>query len=245
VDSGFYAACAGLKAQSLALDVAAHNIANVNTVGFRGQQVAFQTQLALARPSAPNVLNLAINNFGVLEGTHLDLNSGNIETTGNPLDAAIEGRGFFAVQTPLGVRYTRGGSFRVARNGQLTTSDGNPVLSDNGVPIQVPAGAVAISPDGTLSANGAVAGRIRLVEFAPETKLTAEGNSLLAAPTGSERAATQTTLRPGALEASNVNAISGMVELIGVQRKAEMMQRALSTIYSEFNRIAANDLPRV
>ena len=69
MDSGFYAACAGLRAQSQALDVAAHNVANVSTTGFRGQQASFQTLLALARPAASNPLNLTINNFGVLEGS--------------------------------------------------------------------------------------------------------------------------------------------------------------------------------
>src|SRR5262249_42861246 len=157
-------------------------LANVNTAGYRSQQAAFQTQLALARTGVPNVLNLAINNFGVLEGTHLDLGPGNIETTGNPLDVAIEGRGFFSVQTPHGVRYTRNGGFHIARNGELTTTEGNAVLGENNQPIQVPAGAVAISSDGTLSAKGAVAGRIRLIEFSPDTRLFAEGNSLLAAP---------------------------------------------------------------
>jgi flagellar hook-basal body protein len=88
VDSGFYAACAGLQAQSQALEVAAHNLANLNTVGFRGQQPTFQTLLAAARPTVPNILNLATNNFGVLEGTHLDMTAGNLETTGNPLDAS-------------------------------------------------------------------------------------------------------------------------------------------------------------
>ncbi len=244
MDSGFYAACAGLRAQSQALEVAAHNLANLNTTGFRGQQTSFQTLLAIARPVVSNVLNLAINNFGVLEGTHLDLGAGSLENTGNPLDAGIEGNGFFAIQTPQGTRYTRNGSFRVAPTGELVTATGNPVLGEDGA-IRVPAGAVSISSDGTLSVNSAVAGKIRLVEFTPGTKLASEGQSLLSAPNGSERPATQTSLRPGALESSNVNAVGAMMTLISVQREAEMMQRALSLFHTEFNRIAANDVPRV
>ena len=244
MDSGFYAACAGLRAQSQALDVAAQNVANVSTTGFRGQQASFQTLLALARPSAPNPLNMAINNFGVLEGTHIDRSSGSLQATGNPLDVGIEGSGYFAIQTAQGTRYTRNGSFRVARTGELVTSEGNPVLGENGV-IQVPAGAVSISSDGTLSVNSAVAGRIRQVEFAPETKLTSEGGSRLSAPSGSELPARETSVRQGMLESSNVNAIRAVMTLIGVQREAEMLQRALSLFHSEFNRIASNDLPRV
>ena len=244
MDSGFYAACAGLRAQSQALEVAAHNLANLNTAGFRGQQTTFQSLLAVSRPTVPNVLNLATNNFGGLEGTHLDMTAGNLETTGNPLDVGIEGGGFFAIQTARGTRYTRNGSFQVSSSGQLVTVAGDPVLGNNGV-ISVPAGAISIASDGTLSVNGAVAGSIRLVEFAPGTKLTSEGGTLLAAPAGSAKPAQQPALKQGALESSNVNSISSVVTLIGVQRQAEMLQRAMSLFDAEFNRIASSDLAKV
>ena len=166
MDSGFYAACAGLRAQSQALEVSAHNLANLNTAGFRGQQTTFQSLIAETRPGASNglnnrlnyavsntgvsnvlnnILNVATNNFGVLEGTHLDLTAGNLLTTGNPLDVGIEGSGFFAVQTAHGTRYTRNGSFQVSSSGQLVTAAGDPVLGPNGV-ISVPAGAISIAP---------------------------------------------------------------------------------------------------
>jgi flagellar basal-body rod protein FlgF/flagellar basal-body rod protein FlgG len=224
--------------------VAAHNLANLNTAGFRGQQTTFQSLLAVSRPTVPNVLNLATNNFGVLEGTHLDMTAGNLETTGNPLDVGIEGGGFFAIQTARGTRYTRNGSFQVSSSGQLVTVAGDPVLGNNGV-ISVPAGAISIASDGTLSVNGAVAGSIRLVEFAPGTKLTSEGGTLLAAPAGSAKPAQQPALKQGALESSNVNSISSVVTLIGVQRQAEMLQRAMSLFDAEFNRIASSDLAKV
>jgi flagellar basal-body rod protein FlgF len=245
VDSGFYAACAGLRAQSQALEVSAHNLANVNTAGFRGQQTTFQSLLAVASPTVPTVLNLATNNFGVLEGSHLDLTGGNLEHTGNPLDLGLEGGGFFAIRTAGGTRYTRNGNFRVASNGELVTAAGDPVLGDNNRPIQVPAGAISVSADGTLSVNGAAAGTIQLVEFAPGARLTSEGGTLLAAPAGSAQAAKQTTIQQGTLETSNVNAITSVMNLIGVQRHAEMLQRALSMFDSEFNRIATSELPRV
>jgi flagellar basal-body rod protein FlgF len=244
VDTGFYAACAGLRAQSQALEVAAHNLANLNTTGFRGQQLSFQSLLASARPAVTNVLNAATNNFGVLEGTHLDLQPGSLLSTGNPLDVGVEGNGFFVIQTSQGTRYTRNGNFRVARTGELTTSQGDPVLGENG-PIRMPAGLVSISPDGTISVNSAVAGKFRLVEFAPGTKVTSEGEAMLNAPAAGASRASAVSVRQGALESSNVNAIGGVMALIGVQRQAEMMQRALSLFHSEFNRIAANDLPHV
>ncbi len=253
MDSGLYAACAGLRAQSQALEVSAHNLANLNTAGFRGQQTTFQSLMAVSRPTAPNVLNSvlnsATNNFGVLEGSHMDMTAGNLETTGNPLDVGIEGRGFFVVQTADGTRYTRNGSFQVSSSGVLVTAAGDPVLGDpalgaKGV-INVPAGAVSIASDGTLSVKGAVAGSIQLVEFAPGTKLTSEGGTLIAAPEGSAKPAPQPTLRQGTLESSNVNSISSVVTLIGVQRQAEMLQRAMSLFDTEFNQIASTQLAKV
>ena len=244
MDSGFYAACAGLRAQSQALEVSAHNLANLNTTGFRGQQVSFRSLIASARLNLPDVLNAATNNFGVVEGSHLDLRSGSLLTTGNQLDVGIEGDGFFAIQTVRGTRYTRNGNLRVAQTGELTTAAGDPVLGERG-PIRIPAGAVSISADGTISVNSAIAGKIRMVEFAPGTKVISEGDARLSAPDGSTRPARATSLRQGALESSNVNAIDGVMSLIAVQREAEMMQRALSLFHTEFNRIAANDLPHV
>jgi len=262
VDVGYYATCAGLQAQSQALEVAAHNLANLNTAGFRGQQPTFQTLLAASHLTLPNILNLATNNFGVLEGTHLDMTPGNLQTTGNPLDVAIEGSGFFAVLTAGGIRYTRNGSFQVSKAGQLVTAAGDLVLGDPALKerggINVPAGAVSIASDGTLSVDGAVAGNIQLVEFAPGTRLISEGGSLLAAPLGSVpqpslqsssqsslQSSSQSMLKQGALESSNVNPISSVVALIGVQREAEMLQRAMSLFDTEFNRIATTDLPKV
>lgn len=256
MDSGFYAACAGLRAQSEALEVVAHNLANLNTAGFRGQATTFQSLLAVSRPGVPNglsnvlssVLNTATNNFGVLEGTHLDMTAGNLETTGNPLDVGIQGSGFFVIQTAAGIRYTRAGSFRVSSSGVLTTATGDPVLGDpalgaKGV-INVPPGAVSIASDGTLSVNGAIAGSIRVVDFAPGTKLTSEGGTLIAAPEGSATPV-QPAVKQGALESSNVNSINSVVTLIGVQRQAEMLQRAMSLFDTELNQIASTQLSKV
>lgn len=244
MDSGFYAAAAGMKAQSQALEVAAHNLANINTAGFRGEQTTFQSMMALSSRTVSNPFNLATNNYGVFEGAHLDLSSGNLTTTGNPLDVGIEGTGFFAINTPRGTRYTRNGSFQVASTGELVTMAGETVQGTNGV-IRVPTGQVTISPDGTLSVNGTVAGQIRLADFPAGTQLVSEGATLLAAPVGSERPAPQATMRQSALESSNVNAIASVTTLIGVQREFEMLGRAMSLFDTEFNHIAASELGKV
>ena len=166
MDSGYYAACAGLRAQTQALEVAAHNLANINTTGYREQQGLFRSLLAGANGQQLSPLNRAINDFGVLGGSRVDLSPGSLERTGNPFDLGIEGKGFFVVQTSRGTLYTRNGNFRVSAKGQLVTTEGDQVMGEQG-PISVPSGPVAISPDGTLSLNGAIAGKLRLVEFSP------------------------------------------------------------------------------
>ncbi len=244
MDSGYYAACAGLRARTQALDLMASNLANSQTSGYRSQSVVFQSLLAAQSPASLPPLNRAVNEFGVLGSSVLDLASGVLEHTGGALDLAVEGPGFFAVQAGTGVLYTRNGGFRVSAKGQLVTADGNPVLGDQG-PLQLPSGNVSFGPDGTVSVNGASAGKLQLAEFAPGTSLRAEGKSYYSAPAGSIRAGAGSSVRQGMLESSNVNAVTAAVSLISVQREAEMLQRALSLFHSEFQRIAAQDLPRV
>lgn len=133
----------------------------------------FRSLLASAGHQLTNPLNRAINDFGVLEGSRTDLSSGNMERTGNSLDLAIEGKGFFEIKTRGGMLYTRNGNFRVSPKGQLTNATGDLVLGeaalprDPGLPISLPSGDISISPDGTISASGAVAGKLKIVEFAP------------------------------------------------------------------------------
>jgi flagellar basal-body rod protein FlgF len=132
LSSGFYAACAGLRAQTQALELIAGDVANISTTGYRGQQPLFGSLLASAHGESSNPLNRAINDFGVLEGSRTDLSSGNLEKTGNPLDLAIEGKGFFAIQTRAGILYTRNGNFQISPHGQLTTNAGDLVLGEQG-----------------------------------------------------------------------------------------------------------------
>lgn len=244
MNSGYYAACSGLRAQSQALELMANNLANVNTNGYLGEQPTFRSLMASPRAVTTNLVQRTINQFSTLGDTQTDLSSGNLQKTDGPFDLAIEGRGFFAVQTKAGTAYTRNGSFQVSPTGQLLTASGDAVLGEQG-PITVPAGAPSISGDGTLSVNGAVAGKLRVVELADDAMVTPLGNSLYSVPDTSVGPATRSNVRQGMLQSSNVNPITSVVNLISVQRQAEMMQRALSAYYSDFNRIAADELPRV
>ena len=161
MNSGYYAAFTGLVARLEALDVIANNLANVNTTGFRGQREFYSAITANLANAPLTPLNRAINDFGVLGGSRLDLRQGSLETTGNNLDLAISGSGFFAVQTSRGVRYTRNGSFHVDSTGQMVTQDDEAVLGPNG-PIILPPGSVTIASDGTVSVANAVAGKVRV-----------------------------------------------------------------------------------
>ena len=244
MDSGYYAACAGLAAQTQALELVAHNLANLGTAGFRGQQATFRSLVGGGGMVAWNPLNAAINDFGVLGGSHLDLSSGSLASTGNPLDVSVAGAGFFAVQSAQGVVYTRDGGFHLTSDGKLVTAQGDAVLGELG-PITLPNGAVSISSDGTISVGGAVIEKLRLAEFSPGTGLEALGDSLYSAPANSELAAASSSVRQGMLEQSNVSPVESVVQLITIQRSAEMMQRALSIFDSQFNQTAVQDLPKV
>jgi flagellar basal-body rod protein FlgF/flagellar basal-body rod protein FlgG len=244
MDSGYYAACAGLAAQTQALELVANNLANLGTNGYRGQQATFRSLLAGGTQVSWNPLNAAVNNFGVLGGSRVDLASGSLTATGNPLDLAVAGKGFFVVQSGSVSLYTRNGGFQRTSTGQLVTSDGDAVLGEQGA-ITLPEGAVAVSSDGTVSVDGAVVAKLRIAEFAPDTNLTAVGNAHYAAPVGSALPAAASSIRQGMLEQSNVSPVAGVVQLITIQRNAEMMQRALSLFDSQFNQTAAQDLARV
>jgi flagellar basal-body rod protein FlgF/flagellar basal-body rod protein FlgG len=243
MDSGYYAAFTGLIARMDALDAVANNLANVSTTGFRGQHEFYEAVTANAGTTNLSPLNVAINNYGVLGGSKLDLEQGSLQSTGNTLDLGIRGAAFFAVQTPRGVRYTRNGSFHLNAAGQIVTLEGDVVLGTAG-PIQVPQGRVGVASDGTVSVDSAVTGQIRLASFAPGTALTPEGSSTFAAPEGSERAATDSTVASGMLEASNLSPVKETVTLMALQRHTELLERTLSVFLDDFNRTAVQDLAR-
>jgi len=244
LESGYYAALTGLLARSQALDSVAGNLANAGTAGFRAERDYFRN--AIVGPSAnTSQVNGAINNYGVLGGTMLDLGQGPIQETGNPLDLAIQGRGFFAIRTSNGVRYTRDGQLMRATNGELVTSDGMPVLNPKDKPIILPAGKPVIGTDGTVSVKGAVVGQIGIFDFASPKDLAAEGVGRYK-PVGPAKptAGKGFSVRQGALEGSNQSVIDGTMHLIFVERQAQMMQKALSIFYNDFNKSATEELPK-
>ena len=133
MDSGLYAAYTGLLARTQALDTAANNLANAGTSGFRAQRDYFSGVLAGGvdqDPETASQVGQSINGFGVLGGNRLDLGQGEIRATGNPLDLALEGQGFFAIQTSNGVRYTRDGAFSRSPAGVLQTAQASQPIQE-------------------------------------------------------------------------------------------------------------------
>jgi len=238
MDSGYYAAMTGLVARTQALDTAAGNLANAQTPGYRAEREFFRSVL-LGPDALDSQLGHTVNNFGLLGGDRLDMGQGALTTTGNPLDLAVEGEGFFEVQTPNGLRFTRDGGFHRSPSGQLVTQAGGAVLSAAGKPIQLPPGDVTVGSDGVVATVG-------VFTFAAGVQLTPEGANRYVAPQGAvAELSKKATVHQGAIESANQDVIQGSLDLIVMQRQAEMMQKALTIFHTEFNKTASEDLPRV
>lgn len=244
MDSGFYSAFTALAARMQSLDLVANNLANANTVGYKGQQEFYRSFAASLNNSSLSPENQAINDFAMIGGAHLDMSAGSLNTTGNDTDVAIDGTGFFSVQTKAGIRYTRNGNFRLDAKRQLVDAQGNPVLGDQG-PIVLPNGKLTISSDGTISAGDAIVDKLKVVEFKPGTVIVPEGSSDFTVPAGSAVPATAAQLRQGSLESSNSDPVTSAMALMNTQRNAELMQRALSIFNTDFNQTAVQELSKI
>jgi flagellar basal-body rod protein FlgF/flagellar basal-body rod protein FlgG len=251
MDSGLYAAYTGLLARTQALDTAANNLANAGTAGFRAQRDYFSGVLAGGidqDPETASQVGQSVNGFGVLGGNRLDLGQGDIKATGNPLDLALQGQGFFAIQTSRGVRYTRDGTFSRSPTGVLQTVQGEPVLDANQKPITIPTGTIYVAPDGNISVSTAdgsmIVGRVGAFDFPKKSVLTAEGANRFSA-NGAKPTPASALIEQGSVEGANEDAVHGTMQLVLVQRQAEMMQKALSVFNNDFDKTASEDLPRV
>ena len=240
--SGYYAACAGLIARTDALEVSANNLANVNTTGYKAQKEYFSSLVSDAAANQ-NPLNHAMNDYGVLGGARVDVAAGNLEHTAGDLDLAVEGGAFFRVQTAGGTRYTRDGNFTLSANRQLQTQSGNAVLSEEGQPMTLPTGAIAVSTDGTISVDNNIVAKVGLSDL-KGLKMIPEGANNFSVE-GTPGPATDSSVRQGMLESSNLSGVAASVGLIILQRHSALLERALTIFHTEFNKSAADDLPRV
>lgn len=245
MDSGYYAAMTGLMARTQALDTAAANLANAQTPGYRAEREYFRSVL-LGPDALDSQLGKTVNNFGLLGGDRLNLGQGALEHTGNPLDLAIEGQGFFAIKTGSGLRYTRDGGFHRSQAGVLVTQAGEPVVSAAGQAIALPPGDVSVGANGVVSVAGGAVASVGVFTFPDGAGLVPEGANRYRAPEGvTPSIASDAEVHQGAIESANEDTVQATLDLVVMQRQAEMMQKALTVFHTEFNKFAAEDLPRV
>lgn len=202
------------------MDVVAHNVANINTTGFKAEQLLFEEYtMPVARDRTFPNLDQPLSYVQDWATIH-DMTGGTTIQTGNDLDVALNGDGFFAVQTPAGERWTRAGSFQISNNGTLVDLSGNPVLGLAG-PIQFGPDEVGITiaADGMISSSAGARGQLRIVEFDNPQALVREGSNLFSGGTPDPN--TNTRAMQGHLERSNVSGVSEMAELIRVTRAYE------------------------
>ncbi len=247
---GIYAAASGMITQRERLDVVANNLANIGTTGFkrarpvsRGFYQVFAREIGRS-PSQRGSADIP-GGGSALDETSDDFSPGSIIETGNPLDAAIEGPGFFVIRTPAGDRYTRDGGFTLSSDGRIVTKNGNPVLGEQG-PIITGAGVVTISPSGDVMVDNVPAERIRVVNFPKPYKLSRYGHNLYGATDEIRRTATPVenpSIRAGALERSNVNPIEELVSLMDAERTYEAHQRIIVGLNESLD-AAVNEIAR-
>jgi flagellar basal body rod protein FlgG len=234
---GAYTALSGLRTRQEQLDRVAADLANVNTAGYKSERV---TTIAAERSNFSRALQSAVD---VTPGPgRLDMRSGTIASTGRELDFALEGGGFFAVETPQGVRYTRNGQFDRKADGTLVTTDGLTVMGQNG-PIRLARGPVTVDDDGTIRTGATVAGKLKVVDFGEYTGLRREENGRFNAVAGQPQDA-RTPVRNASLEQSNASVVERMVQLTEVRRGFEGLQRGLTVLMNDIDGRAITELGR-
>jgi len=216
----FIDAYSAVDARMKLVDVITNNLANANTTGFkRDFGIIMQ------------------NETGFQAGTRVDVSPGDIVQTGNATDVALNGPGFLVVQGPDGLRYTRSGNFGVNSAGELVTKDSLKVLSTSGSPINVGEGNVEIRDSGIVTVNGNEVGTLKVVNFSDLSKLQKEGLSrfIWNGPENGIQEVSDSPVKGGYLERSNVNAIDEMVHLMSAYREFEAVQRTLKTLMTDMN----------
>lgn len=248
---GLYTSAAGMAANSARQEVLTRNIENMDTPGYKGDQAVLA--------SFPSLLISLLNNRSALPtggtigelgtGVAIDeistlFDQGNLEETDRALDVAIQGSGFFVLQTTAGQRVTRNGAFEVDGRGRLVTADGDLVLGVNG-PISVgTASDVKIERDGRVLADGQVVDRLLLVDFARRDQLVKTGGGLFAAGNAQATIVQNPQVFSGSLESSNVDQVKTMTEMISVLRAYEASQRMIR-YQDETLQKAVNEIGRI
>ncbi|MCP5067379.1 MAG: flagellar basal-body rod protein FlgF [bacterium] len=225
-----YVSTSGAIARFQQLESTANNLANVDTLGYKADRPQFQAALESQIRDTEGGLasGSPARSFVALAGVISDQSTGVIASTGRALDAAIDGPGFFAVETPAGIRYTRAGSFIVDAAGTLSTLDGRPVLGDGG-PIQVGSTQAEIRASGEIvDSQGDVLGRLRVEEFDDPRMLQKEGSNLFRAPPEAVGIPVGTVrMLPRSVERSNVKAVQELATMMILQRQFDASMQVM------------------
>jgi flagellar basal-body rod protein FlgF len=235
-------AASGLRARMESLDLVANNIANASTGGYKADREFYSLYVA---PEAAG--NDVSSTMPLIERPWVDHAQGALQTTGNPLDVALSGKGFFAVNGPSGPLYTRNGNFRLAADGKLTSADGYPVRDSAGAPVTLQATrGLEISSDGTITQDGVAAGKLEIVDFTSTAGLSKQGSNYFRVndPAVRPAAPSGTTVEQGHLEGSNTGTAESAVRLVSVMRQFEMLQKAVS-LGTEMNKKAIEEVAKV
>ncbi len=218
-------AASGLRSRMESLDLLANNMANASTGGYKADREFYSLYAASEAQDSGSSTTMP-----VIEKPWIDLSQGSLTPTGNPLDVALSGKGFFGVSGPSGPLYTRNGDFHLSANGTLVTADGYPVLGISGAPLTAQANLpIDITNDGTVQQNGQAIGQLDVADFTSTAGLAKQGSNYFRAvdPTVQPVAPTGATVEQGKLEASNTGAAESAVRLVGIMRQFEMLQKAV------------------
>lgn len=235
-----YIALSGMRARLDQLDRLAADIANVGTAGYKTQRAG---DAQADRPQFNAVLQSAID---VTTGERkLDVTPGTLTSTGRDLDLALDGEGFFVLNTPAGPRYTRNGHFSRRADGTLVSDDGVEVQGVDGRKITLGEGPITVDSDGTVRAGDVSAGTLKIVNFANTTSLSTESGARLRSDGATPVPVKEPNVRSGALEQSNVSVVDRITELTSVSRSFESLQRALSLVMNDVDGRAIEQLGRI
>jgi flagellar basal-body rod protein FlgF len=225
---GIQSAASALRFWERKQEVLSNNLANANTAGFKAERV-FARLLGESFPTPDSAT---------------DLRAGTFKETGSPLDLAIEGNGFFVVNTPNGERLARTGSFHLDSTGTLVNAGGQPLLGEKG-PIHAVGGTITIDRTGLVSVDGSPVDRLRLERVPPNVRLQHDAGTLFLPDAGRESIPpAERNVKQGFLEESNVSTVTSMVDMIEVQRNYANVQKAMTTLDAIRGTIA-NDLGKL
>lgn len=226
MDNGIYVALSRQMGLFRDMDMTANNIANADTVGFGAEKIMFDDFLVKTSPDG-GPRTAFTNDFG----SYRDISEGPLKVTSNPLDVAISGPGYFAVQTPLGERYTRAGNFQLDTDGMLVTPEGYQVLDNGGQPIQFEAQdrEIAIGEAGDIIVDGQPRTTLGVYEFSNPQLMERSGSTLYKAE--GAQPATASRVMHGTLEGSNISPVMELTHMIQVQRSVGSTAKLIDAQY--------------